>query len=87
MRLIDLFNRQPFEKRDMDASLFNLGMDGTGKTASGEIVDPSTAITSATVYSCISLISDSIATMPVKTFRKTQDYRESTTPPVFLGCC
>ena len=84
MRLIDLFNRQPFEKRDMDASLFNLGMDGTGKTASGEIVDPSTAITSATVYSCISLISDSIATMPVKTFRKTQDYRESTTPPVFL---
>ena len=38
----------------------------------------------STVYSCISLISDSIATIPVKTFRKTQDHREPTNPPLFL---
>jgi len=85
MRLIDLFNnRINIERRDLDASLFNLGLDERGKTASGEVVDPASAIQSSTVYSCVSLIADSIATMPVKTFRKTQDHREQTTPPIFL---
>ena len=83
MRLLDLF-KDSFETRDIDASLFNLGLEDKTKTSSGQAVDPSSAIQSATVYSCISLISDSIATMPVKTFRKTKDHREPTTPPTFL---
>ena len=83
MKLLDLF-RDSFETRDIDASLFNLGLEDKTKTSSGQAVDPSSAIQSATVYACISLISDSIATMPVKTFRKTKDHREPTTPPTFL---
>ena len=83
MRLLEFF-KQPIETRDLDASLFNLGLDDKTKTSSGKAVDPSSAIQSSTVYSCVSLISDSIATMPVKTYRKTQDYREPTTAPVFL---
>ena len=76
MRLLDLF-RDSFETRDIDASLFNLGLEDKTKTSSGQAVDPSSAIQSATVYACISLISDSIATMPVKTFRKTKDHKMS----------
>jgi HK97 family phage portal protein len=83
MRLLD-FLKPTFETRDLDASLFNLGLEDKTKTSSGKSVDPSSAIQSATVYACVSLISDSIATMPVKTFRKTQDHREQTTPPLFL---
>ena len=85
MRLLDLFKTNTFETRDLDASLFNLGLEDKTKTSSGVAVDPSSAIQSSTVYSCVSLISDSIATMPVKTFRKTKDHREPTTPPQFLN--
>ena len=84
MRLLDLF-KPSFETRDLDASLFNLGLEDKTKTSSGVAVDPSSAMQNSTVYSCISLISDSIATMPVKTFRKTQDHREPTNPPFVLG--
>ena len=83
MRLFDYF-KTTSETRDLDASLFNLGLEDKTKTSSGKAVDPSSAIQSATVYSCVSVISDSIATMPVKTFRKTKDHREPTTPPSFL---
>jgi len=83
MRLLEFF-RPNVETRDIDASLFNLGLEDKTKTSSGKAVDPSSAIQSSTVYSCVSLISDSIATMPVKTYRKTQDYREPTAPPIFL---
>ena len=84
MRLFDYF-KTTSETRDLDASLFNLGLEDKTKTSSGVAVDPSSAIQSSTVYSCVSLISDSIATMPVKTFRKTKDHREPTTPPQFLN--
>tara|TARA_S200002703_G_C3786036_1_gene242326 strand:+ start:299 stop:1510 length:1212 start_codon:yes stop_codon:yes gene_type:complete len=83
MRLLDFF-KPTIETRDIDASVFNLGLEDKTKTYSGKAVDPSSAIQSATVYSCVSLISDSIATMPVKTFRKTSDHREPTNPPLFL---
>ena len=43
MRLLDFF-RPSIETRDLDASLFNLGLDDKGKTNSGQSVDPSTAI-------------------------------------------
>jgi len=85
MRLLDFLKPNSFETRDLDASLFNLGLEDKTKTSSGMSVDPSSAIQSSTVYSCVSLISDSIATMPVKTFRKTKDHREPTTPPTFLN--
>ena len=74
MRLLDFF-RPSIETRDLDASLFNLGLDDRTKTNSGQSVDPSTAIQSSTVYACVSLISDAIATMPIKTFRKTADHK------------
>jgi len=83
MRLLEFF-KPTIETRDIDASMFNLGLEDKTKTSSGKAVDPSSAIQSSTVYSCVSLISDSIATMPVKTYRKTQEYREPTTPPIFL---
>ena len=85
MRLFDIISRNtPIEKRDIDASLFNLGLQDIDTTASGNVVDPATAIQSSAVYSCVSLISDSIATMPVKTFRKTQDFREPINNPLYL---
>ncbi|MDC0595537.1 phage portal protein [Acidimicrobiia bacterium] len=83
MRLLEFF-KPNIETRDIDASMFNLGLEDKTKTSSGKTVDPSSAIQSSSVYSCVSLISDSIATMPVKTYRKTQEYREPTTPPIFL---
>ena len=83
MRLLD-FIKPTIETRDLDATLFNLGLEDKTKTSSGKAVDPSSAIQSAVVYSCVSLISDSIATMPIKTFRKTQEHREPTNPPTFL---
>ena len=85
MRILDLFSNREPEKRQWDASLFNLGLQDEGKTSSGKVVDPSTAIQSSAVYSCVSLISDSIATMPIKTYRKSADFREPVTPPLYLN--
>ena len=81
-----LRGRDNFETRAIDASTFNLGLDDEGKTASGKSVDAGTAIQASTVYACVSLIADSVATMPVHSFRKTGDFRELTTP-VFLKLC
>ena len=85
MRILDLFSNREPEKRQWDASLFNLGLQDEGRTSSGKVVDPSTAIQSSAVYSCVSLISDSIATMPIKTYRKSADFREPVTPPLYLN--
>jgi len=74
-----------FEQRAMDASVFNLGLDDEGKTASGKSVDAGTAIQASTVYSCVSLIADSVATMPIHSYRKTGDFREITTPPSWMN--
>ena len=43
MRLLDLF-KPSFETRDLDASLFNLGLEDKTKTSSGVAVDPSSAM-------------------------------------------
>jgi len=79
-----LRGRDNFETRAIDASTFNLGLDDEGKTASGKSVDAGTAIQASTVYACVSLIADSVATMPVHSFRKTGDFRELTTPPSWM---
>ena len=84
MNILDLFRDVPIEKRAMDASVFDLGLDDGGKTAAGKNVDAGTAITSSAVYSCVSLIADSIATMPVHSYRKTGDYREQVSPPAWM---
>ena len=62
-----------------------LGLEDDGKTSSGVSVDAGSAITASTVYSCVSLIADSVATMPIHSFRKTGDYREPTA--TFLDEC
>lgn len=85
MNIIDfLRGKDNFEQRAMDASVFNLGLDDDGKTASGISVDAGTAITASTVYSCVSLIADSVATMPIHSYRKTGDFREITAPPSWM---
>ena len=83
MNILDfLRGRETFETRAMDASTFNLGLDDEGKTASGKSVDAGTAVQASTVYACVSLIADSVATMPVHSYRKTGDFREQTTAPL-----
>ena len=84
MNILDLFRQQPMEQRAMDASVFDLGLDSDGKTATGKSVDAGSAITASAVYSCISLIADSIATMPIHSFRKTGDFREKVAPPSWM---
>ena len=79
-----LRGRETFETRAMDASTFNLGLD-EGKTASGKSVDAGTAVQASTVYACVSLIADSVATMPVHSYRKTGDFREQTTAPAWMN--
>ena len=86
MNIIDLIRgrEDSFERRAIDASTFNLGLDDEGKTASGVSVDAGTAIQASTVYSCVSLIADSVATMPIHSYRKTGDFRELTTSPSWM---
>ena len=86
MNIIDfLRGKDNFERRAVDASNFNLGLDDEGKTASGVSVDAGNAIQASAVYSCVSLIADSIATMPIHSFRKNQDFREKTAPPSWMN--
>lgn len=86
MNILDMLrgNEDNFEKRAVDASNFVLGLEDDGKTSSGVSVDAGSAITASTVYSCVSLIADSVATMPIHSFRKTGDYREPTVPPSWM---
>ena len=39
MNILDIFRRPIMEQRAMDASVFDLGLDDTGKTAAGKSVD------------------------------------------------
>lgn len=54
-------------------------------TWSGAHVDASTSTQLLTVYGCVRLIADSIATLPVDVFRKTADGREGVPTPVWLS--
>ena len=68
------------EERDIDASVFNLGLfNEGGKTASGKIVDQDTALSFAAVFSCVSLIADTIAGLTPHIYRKTANFREELT--------
>ena len=85
MNILDfLRGRETFETRALDDSTFSAGLDDEGKTASGKSVDAGTAVQASTVYACVSLIADSVATMPVHSFRKTGDFREKL-PPAWMN--
>jgi HK97 family phage portal protein len=54
------------------------------RTYGGVAVSQETALTLSAVWACQTLISDSVATMPQDTFRKSGDDRVETTPPTWL---
>ena len=70
----------PVEKRNNpmenpSVSLGNIGaiwswISGTEPTASGEIIDEHVALQIVTVYRCIRIISESIATLPLRLYRR-----------------
>jgi len=50
------------------------GLFGGGyQTASGVVVTPDSAMREATVYGCVRIISDSVATLPLKVYKKRQE--------------
>jgi len=75
------------EQRAVDASAFgrNNDVDGSPATDSGLVVDHQSALRLISVYACITLISDSVSTMPVDLFYKTEDgRREVSRRPTWL---
>jgi HK97 family phage portal protein len=63
---------------DTDAGWFTPVSNG------GIHVDEHTALTFSAVFACETLIADSISTLPVDTYRKSEDRRVETTPPRWL---
>ena len=60
--------------------------EGGSKTWSGEHVTQGSALQLLTVYGCVRLISDAIATLPLDVFRKTGDNAKEEVPkPVWLA--
>lgn len=53
-------------------------MDG-GPTASGELVSERTAMAISTVYSCVTLLSEAVASLPCKLMRKLEKGRQEAT--------
>jgi len=64
------------DERAIDASDFNIGDPMfTSTTDSGTTVDQHTALTLVPVYACVTLISDTISSLPVDLFRRQGDAR------------
>jgi HK97 family phage portal protein len=72
----------PDEQRAQVSSGYGVSVDtawsaffGGASTASGASVTPQTAVTQATVFACIRVINDALATVPLKLYRKTGNER------------
>ncbi|MGW0690284.1 phage portal protein [Streptomyces sp. NPDC002738] len=72
------------ESRAIDAALFSGSADASYGTWAGASVSQTTALQVSAVWSCVSLISDSIASLPIDTFRKSGDQRRPVTGPAWL---
>ena len=81
MRLLDRF--LPAQQRIQATTWGQWPGDG-GATWSGSDVSTSTSLQLLTVYGCVRLIADSIATLPVDVFRETSDGRVEVTKPTWM---
>ncbi|MFE9962880.1 phage portal protein [Streptomyces sp. NPDC005525] len=63
---------------------FSGGADEPYRTYAGASVSQTTALQVSAVWSCVSLISDSIASLPVDTYRTTGNRRRPVTGPAWL---
>jgi HK97 family phage portal protein len=86
MALITLNLSQPVELRNNplenpSVALGNLSaiwswISGTEPTASGEIIDNNTALQIITVYSCVRLIAETVASLPLKLYKRLPKGRD-----------
>lgn len=72
------------ESRAIDAAIFSGSADAAYGTFAGASVSQTTALQVSAVWSCVSLISDSIASLPVDTFRKTGVSRRPVNGPAWI---
>jgi HK97 family phage portal protein len=82
--LADLFRRAPIEER-AQASFWGDWGGTSMKTWSGTNVDAETSLQLLTVYGCVRLITDSIATLPIDTYRMTGDTKVEISTPAWLA--
>ncbi len=62
---------------------------GGGPSASGEVVTERTAMAISTVYTCVTLLSEAVASLPCRLVKKTRKGRsEAISNPLYklLGC-
>ena len=69
------------ERRAIDASSFNLAIDVTPKTKSGEVVTFDRAVGVATAWACMTLIADTIYSLPVDVYTRRSDGTRSEIDP------
>lgn len=61
------------------------GLSGSSGSASGKAVTPTTALQVSTVYACVRILSDSVSTLPLDSFRRVDGTRKPLRPrPAFL---
>lgn len=79
MSVLDLFRT-----RAIDASDFALDTDFGSKTDSGITVDGNTAMQLVSAYACVTLIADSVRSMPVDVFRDRNGERTEVPKPSWM---
>lgn len=62
-----------FETRAIDASKFNIGLDMSPRTKAGENVTFDTAVGISTAWRCMTLIADTLYSLPVDVFTRGSD--------------
>lgn len=79
-----LFRRDSEERSISFQTLFASGDSLSLTTPAGVSMNQDEALKLGTVYACVRLISDAISTLPVDTFRRVDDQRQSFPRPAWL---
>jgi HK97 family phage portal protein len=79
-----IFGSAPTEARGQVTAWSDWSSGPSMPTWSGQDVSADTALQLLTVYGCVRLISDSISTLPIDTYREVGDEKVEITPPDWL---
>ncbi len=75
MQILKLFRRKEAPPRGI-LDLVRLTLYGGAEAESGEFVSPETALRCSAVYSCVGILAESIAQLPLKLYRRTAGGKE-----------
>jgi len=75
MQILKLFRRKEAPPRGI-LDLVRLTLYGGAEAESGEYVSPETALRCSAVYSCVGILAESIAQLPLKLYRRTAGGKE-----------